>query len=86
ITVSKDLPFAQHRFCQAEGIDNVVTLSAFRSAEFGKDYGVEMQDGPLRGLLSRAVVVLDKNNKVVYTEQVPEIAQEPDYDAAVAAL
>ena len=86
LTVSKDLPFAQQRFCQAEGIDNVVTLSAFRSPEFGKDYGVEMQDGPLRGLLSRAVVILDENNRVIYTEQVPEIAQEPDYDAAVAAL
>ena len=86
ITVSKDLPFAQKRFCQSEGIDNVVTLSAFRTPEFGKDYGVEMQDGPLRGLLSRAVVILDEHNRVIYTEQVPEIAQEPDYDAAVAAL
>ncbi|MGM0432375.1 MAG: thiol peroxidase [Spirochaetota bacterium] len=86
ITVSKDLPFAQQRFCQAEGIDNVVTLSAFRSPEFGKEYGVDMQDGPLRGLLARAVVVLDEDNRVIYTEQVPEIAQEPDYDAAVAAL
>lgn len=86
ITVSKDLPFAQQRFCQAEGIDNVVTLSAFRSPEFGKAYGVDMLDGPLRGLLARAVVVLDENNRVIYTEQIPEIAQEPDYDAAVAAL
>ncbi len=86
ITVSMDLPFAQQRFCSAEGIDNVVTLSAFRSPEFGKDYGVELVDGPMRGLLARSVVVLDENNRVLYTELVPEIAQEPDYDAAVAAL
>jgi thioredoxin-dependent peroxiredoxin len=86
ITVSMDLPFAQQRFCSAEGIDNVVTLSAFRSPEFGKGYGVELVDGPMRGLLARAVVVLDEDNRVLYTELVPEIAQEPDYDAAVAAL
>ncbi len=86
ITVSMDLPFAQQRFCSAEGIDNVVTLSAFRSPEFGKDYGVELVDGPMRGLLARAVVVLDESNRVIYTELVPEIAQEPDYDSAVAAL
>ena len=86
ITVSMDLPFAQQRFCSAEGIDNVVTLSAFRSPEFGKNYGVELVDGPMRGLLARSVVVLDENNRVLYTELVPEIAQEPDYDAAVAAL
>lgn len=86
LTVSYDLPFAQQRFCQAEGVDNVVTLSAFRSGGFGNDYGVEIVDGPMKGLLSRAVVVLDEQNRVIYTEQVPEIAQEPDYDAAVAAL
>ena len=86
ITVSMDLPFAQQRFCSAEGIDNVVTLSAFRSPEFGKNYGVEIVDGPMRGLLARSVVVLDTENRVLYTELVPEIAQEPDYDAAVAAL
>jgi thioredoxin-dependent peroxiredoxin len=86
LTVSLDLPFAQQRFCQAEGIDNVLTLSAFRDPDFGKNYGVTMKDGPLRGLLSRAVVVLDEKDEVIYTEQVPEIAQEPDYDAAVAAL
>lgn len=86
ITVSMDLPFAQQRFCSAEGIDNVVTLSAFRSPEFGKDYGVELVDGPMRGLLARAVVVLDEENRVLYTELVPEISQEPDYDSAVAAL
>jgi thiol peroxidase len=86
ITVSKDLPFAQQRFCQAEGIDNVVTLSAFRSPEFGSDYGVEQVDGPLRGLLARAVLVLDERNTVLYRQLVPDIAREPDYDAAVQAL
>ena len=86
ITVSMDLPFAQKRFCSAEGIENVVTLSAFRSSDFAQKYGVEMVDGPMRGLLARAVVVLDEKNRVTYTELVPEIAQEPDYDAAVAAL
>ncbi|MDY7027372.1 MAG: thiol peroxidase [Spirochaetota bacterium] len=86
ITISMDLPFAQKRFCQAEGVDNVVTLSAFRSPSFGRDYGVQMTDGPLEGLLSRAVVVLDENNRVVYTEQVPEIGQEPDYDSAVSKV
>lgn len=86
ITISKDLPFAQQRFCQAEGIDNVITLSAFRSPEFGQDYGVEQVDGPLRGLLARAVLVLDENDKVLYRQLVPEIAEEPDYDAAVRAL
>lgn len=86
LTVSMDLPFAQKRFCQAEGVDNVITLSAFRSESFGREYGVAITDGPMRGLLSRAVVVLDEDNKVIYTEQVPEIGQEPDYDGAVAAL
>ena len=85
LCISKDLPFAQARFCGAEGLDDVVTASAFRSS-FGEDYGVTMTDGPLAGLLSRAVVVLDESGTVVYTEQVPEIGQEPDYDAAVAAL
>ena len=86
LNISYDLPFAQQRFCSAEGVDNLVTLSAFRSGGFGRDYGVEIINGPMKGLLSRAVVVLDEANRVVYTEQVPEIAQEPDYDAAVAAL
>jgi thiol peroxidase len=86
ITVSMDLPFAQKRFCSAEGIENVVTLSAFRSSDFAQKYGVEMVDSPMRGLLARAVVVLDEKNRVTYTELVPEIAQDPDYDAAVAAL
>ncbi|MDO5025359.1 MAG: thiol peroxidase [Trueperella sp.] len=85
IGVSMDLPFASGRFCAMEGIENVVTGSAFRST-FSEDYGVLMLDGPLAGLLSRSVVVIDPDGKVVYTEQVPEITSEPDYDAAVAAL
>ena len=85
LCVSMDLPFAQSRFCGAEGIKNVVTASAFRSA-FGDHYGVTIADGPLAGLLSRAVVVIGESGKVLYTEQVPEIAQEPNYDAALAAL
>lgn len=85
LTISRDLPFAQKRFCEAEGIDKVVTLSELRDREFGKAYGVEMTTGPLAGLLSRAVVVLDAQNTVVYTQQVPEIAQEPDYESALAA-
>ncbi|MDO4918834.1 thiol peroxidase [Kocuria sp.] len=85
LCVSKDLPFALGRFCGAEGIEDVVTASAFRSS-FGEDYGVSMTDGPLEGLLARAVVVVDENGQVVHTELVPEISQEPDYDAAVAAL
>ncbi len=85
LCVSRDLPFAQERFCGAEGIENVVSASAFRST-FGEDYGVTMSDGPLAGLLSRAVVVVDADGTVLYTEQVPEIADEPDYDAALAAL
>ncbi len=86
ITISKDLPFAQQRFCKAEGIDNVITLSSFRSPKFGEDYGVEQMDGPLRGLLARAVLVLDEEDKVLYRQLVPEISEEPDYDAAVRAL
>ena len=85
VCASKDLPFAQARFCGAEGIQNVVTGSAFRSS-FGEDYGVTMQDGPLAGLLSRAVVVADADGTVLYTEQVAEVSEEPDYDAAKAAL
>jgi thiol peroxidase len=85
LCVSMDLPFAQGRFCGAEGIKNVLTASAFRSA-FGDHYGATIAEGPLAGLLSRAVVVINENGKVVYTEQVPEIAQEPNYDAALAAL
>jgi thiol peroxidase len=85
INVSKDLPFALGRFCAAEGLNNVETLSDFRSS-FGDDYEVTIADSPMKGLLSRAVIVTDENNKVVYTEQVPEIANEPNYDAALAAL
>ena len=85
VCVSKDLPFALGRFCGAEGIENVVTASAFRST-FGEDYQVTMATGNLRGLLSRSVVVLDENGVVLYTEQVPEFGQEPNYEAALGAL
>lgn len=85
INVSADLPFAQARFCGAEGIENATTGSTFRSG-FGADYGVTLTDGPLAGVLSRAVVVIAPDGVVSYTEQVPEIAQEPDYDSALAAL
>ena len=86
LVISADLPFAQGRFCTAESVDKVVPLSMMRSRNFAKDYGVLITDGPLAGITARAVVVLDENDKVVYTELVPEIAQEPDYDAALAAL
>lgn len=86
LVISADLPFAMGRFCTAEGTDNVTALSMMRSKNFAKDYGVLITDGPLAGITARAVVVLDENDKVVYTELVPEIAQEPDYDAAIAAL
>ena len=85
INVSRDLPFALSRFCAAEGLKNVETLSDFRGS-FGEDYGVTMTDSPMQGLLSRAVIVADENGKVIYTEQVPEIAQEPNYDNALNAL
>ncbi|WP_292008387.1 thiol peroxidase [Chryseobacterium sp.] len=85
INVSKDLPFALGRFCAAEGLNNVETLSDFRGS-FGDDYGVTITDSPMKGLLSRAVIVTDADNKVVYVEQVPEIASEPDYSAAINAL
>ena len=86
LVVSADLPFAQGRFCTAEGITNVVTLSMMRSRNFAKDYGVLIQDGPLAGITARAVVVMDEDNRVMYTELVPEIAQEPNYERALAAL
>ena len=86
LCVSADLPFALGRFCGAEGIQNVAVASVFRAPGFGQDYGVVMSTGPLRGLLSRAVVVIDGNGKVIYTEQVKELTHEPDYDAALAAL
>ncbi len=86
LIVSADLPFAQGRFCSAEGLERVVTLSMMRSRNFAKDYGVLIVDGPLAGITARAVVVLDASDKVAYTQLVPEITQEPDYDAAIAAL
>lgn len=86
LTISADLPFAQGRFCKAENVNNVTTLSMMRSRNFAKDYGVLMTDGPLAGICARAVVVLDASDKVLYTELVPEIAQEPNYEAALAAL
>lgn len=85
LCISADLPFALNRFCGAEGLETILPVSAFRSS-FGADYGVTITDGPLEGLLSRAVVVINAAGEVVYTEQVPEIAQEPNYDAALAAL
>ncbi|MFT4152744.1 thiol peroxidase [Parafilimonas sp.] len=85
LCISKDLPFAQKQFCGAEGIDHVVMLSDFRN-DFGNIYGVEIADGALRGLLSRAVVVIDQSGKIVYEQQVPEIGQEPDYAAALKAV
>jgi len=86
LVISADLPFASSRFNEAEGIDNVINLSMMRSKNFAKDYGVLITDGPLAGVTARAVVVLDADNKVLYTELVPEIGQEPNYDAALAAL
>ncbi|HEC28840.1 MAG TPA: thiol peroxidase [Gammaproteobacteria bacterium] len=86
LIISADLPFAMGRFCTGENLDNVISLSMMRSKNFARDYGVLITDGPLAGITARAVVVLDENNKVVYTELVPEIAQEPDYDQALAAL
>ena len=86
LTVSCDLPFAQSRFCQSEGISKVLTLSQVRNRNFGRDYGVEITDGPLAGLLARSLVVLDENDMVLYTQQVPENGDEPDYDPALKAV
>jgi thiol peroxidase len=86
LVVSADLPFASGRFCSSEGLENVHPLSMMRSRNFGKDYGVLIEDGPLAGITARAVVVIDADDKVVHCELVPEITQEPDYDAALAAL
>ena len=86
LCISKDLPFALSRFCAVEGLENVVTLSDFKTDEFVNAYGVKMVDGPLNGLLARAVVVINPNGEVTYTELVPEIAQEPDYKDALAAI
>ncbi|BAN70162.1 thiol peroxidase [endosymbiont of unidentified scaly snail isolate Monju] len=86
LVISADLPFAQARFCSAEGTDRVKTLSMMRDKHFAKDYGVLISDGPLAGITARAVLVLDENDRVLHAQLVPEIAQEPDYDAAIAAL
>jgi len=86
LIISADLPFAMSRFCKVEKTDKVTTLSMMRDRHFGKDYGVLMRDGPLMGINARAVVVIDADDKVIYTELVPEITQEPDYDKALAAL
>nr|VFJ76169.1 MAG: thiol peroxidase (atypical 2-Cys peroxiredoxin) [Candidatus Kentron sp. FW] len=85
-TISADLPFAQGRFCGAEGIENVATLSMMRSRDFARDYGVLIEDTALAGITARAIVVIDENDKVVYTQLVPEIADEPDYETALKAL
>lgn len=86
LCISADLPFAQNRFCGAEGLSNVLTLSTMRGAEFLETYGVAIKSGPLAGVAARAVVVLDEHNKVLHSELVPEIKSEPDYDAALKAL
>ncbi|NHN24710.1 thiol peroxidase [Flavobacterium jejuense] len=86
LCISRDLPFAQKRFCGAEGLENVINLSDFNTGDFGKDFGLEITDGPLAGLHSRVVIVLDENGTVTYTEQVAEIADEPNYESALASL
>jgi thiol peroxidase len=86
LVIAADLPFAMSRFCSTEGLENVITLSTFRGRDFHFAYGVDISDGPLRGLTARAVVVLDEENKVLHAELVPEIAQEPNYEAALKAL
>ena len=84
--ISADLPFAAGRFCSAEGIENVVTLSVFRNDKFAKDYGVLLVDGPMKGLTARAVVVVNPEGKVIYNQMVPEITEEPDYDSAINSI
>ncbi|WP_177735083.1 thiol peroxidase [Flavobacterium inviolabile] len=86
LCISRDLPFAQARFCGAEGLSNVINLSDFKDGSFGKEYGLTIADGPLAGLLSRVVIVLDENGVVKYSEQVPDIVDEPNYENALAAL
>lgn len=86
VNVSMDLPFAQKRFCETEGLEHVTNLSAFRTPEFGRDYGVAIVDGPLRGILARAIVVINEQGEVIFTELVPEIAHEPNYEAALSAV
>lgn len=86
LCISRDLPFAQNRFCGAEGLENVISLSDFRDGNFGENYGLTIADGPLEGLLSRVIVVIDENGTVEYTEQVADIKDEPNYESALAAL
>jgi thioredoxin-dependent peroxiredoxin len=86
VHITKDLPFAHARFCEAEGIENVITLADYKNSDFADAYNTLVVDGPMAGLHSRAVIVVDEAGKIVYTEQVPEIAQEPDYEKALAAL
>ena len=86
LCISRDLPFAQARFCGAEGLNNVEMLSDFSSGKFGRDYGLEMTDGPLADLHARVVIALDENHKIIYSELVPEIGQEPNYEAAINAI
>lgn len=86
LVISADLPFAAARFCGAEGLDKVMTLSTFRHPEFGREYGVSIQSGPMAGLCARAVLVLDENNKVIHAQLVDEITREPDYEAALSVL
>jgi thioredoxin-dependent peroxiredoxin len=86
LAISKDLPFAHKRFCSTEGITNVISLSGFRDSEFGKAYGVDMTDGSFAGLYARSVIIVDEVGNVIYTQLVPEIGQEPDYDSALASV
>jgi thiol peroxidase len=86
LSISKDLPFAQGRFCTTEGIDKVIPLSIFRDSTFEDNYGMLLTDGPLKGLLTRGVIVVDEAGKIIYTELVPEITEEPDYEAVLASL
>ncbi len=86
LVISADLPFAQARFCGAEGLDKVIMLSTLRGHDFSRDYGVQIKTSPLAGLCARAVIVLDENDKVIYSQLVPEVTDEPDYDAALAAV
>lgn len=86
LCISADLPFAHQRFCEAEGLERVIPLSVFRSPDFGKNYGVTITTGPLAGLLSRSIIIIDEDGKIIYTEQVPEIAQDPDFDTALQVI
>lgn len=86
LCVSRDLPFAHKRFCTTEGLENVISASELRDTRFGEDYGVRIIDGPLAGLFARAIVIIDETGKIIYTEQVPEITQEPDYKTAINTL